>query len=137
MNAPTKVMNNNLSCSTSVYFSLDAPCVGNGDGDADPYTCSLAEMEALVDITDGASGNVSLDPMFVDSDGADNDATTLNDNDWHLTTLSPANVFEGGLDLSAHFTTDKDAKSRTAVVSNAPNNVGAAGWSIGAFEFDQ
>ncbi len=35
-------------------------------------------------------GNVDLDPLFRDPDGPDNDATTWQDNDYHLTHYSPS-----------------------------------------------
>jgi len=54
----------------------------------------------------------------------DDDIDTMGDNDWRLTASSPTEVTQGGLDLSAEFTTDKDGVTRTAP------------WSIGAYEQD-
>jgi hypothetical protein len=78
-----------------------------------------------------ASGNVSDDPVFSDEDGADNDITEIEDNDWHLTpdpppsgSGSPWSVTTGGQDLSASFTQDKDGNDRTV------------SWSMGAYELN-
>jgi hypothetical protein len=69
-----------------------------------------------------ANGNISQDPLFMDRDGPDNNAVTMDDNDWHLTNGSP--VEDAGLNLSGVFTTDRDGKKRTVP------------WSIGAYEKD-
>jgi hypothetical protein len=78
-----------------------------------------------------ASSNVSVDPIFEDANGADNDITEIEDNDWHLTpdpppsgSGSPWSVITGAQDLSAFFTVDKDENDRTI------------SWSMGAYEID-
>jgi len=71
-----------------------------------------------------AGGNISMNAVFVDADGPDNNINTMADNDWHLSSSSPAGVTQGGLDLSADFTTDKDGVTRTVP------------WSMGAYEQD-
>ena len=40
-------------------------------------------------ICEGINGNISTDPLFVDSDGPDNDPNTWEDNDYHLLPGSP------------------------------------------------
>lgn len=88
------------------------------------------------------SGNISIDPLFADIDGTDDDITTIEDNDWHLIASSPVNIRQGGLDGSAEgwgYDTDMEEAPRTNL-SQGPNgnptNTGAAGWSMGAFEKD-
>jgi hypothetical protein len=59
----------------------------------------------------GSNGNINVDPGFVSA------------TDFHLTSGStPTSVSEGGLDLSASFTTDRDGVTRSAP------------WSMGAYE---
>ncbi|MBN1834495.1 MAG: right-handed parallel beta-helix repeat-containing protein [Spirochaetales bacterium] len=74
-----------------------------------------------------ASSNVSVDPVFTDMDGVDDDLATVRDNDWQLTSDSPGQVRTGALDLGAVFTADKDGRQRTGN--------GATGWSMGAYEY--
>jgi Bacterial Ig-like domain len=86
--------------------------------------------QAFTDINDlntmqtQASGNISMSPSFADIDGPDNNITTMDDNNWHLTASSPTQVTQGGLDLSSDFTDDKDGATRTDP------------WSMGAYEQD-
>lgn len=54
--------------------------------------------------------------------------------DFHLQASSPCDVRQGGLDLSALFTIDRDSVPRTAIPTCGPVNSGAAGWSTGAYE---
>lgn len=107
------IRNNNLfDCGTSVYGDFDAACTGNADGDADDTTCTLTEMQALLDFgAGGVSGNIETDPVFVDVDGVDNDIDTTEDNDWHLSGTSPVSITTGGLngiDEGFGFSDDKD-----------------------------
>jgi len=39
--------------------------------------------------TGGGTGNIALDPLFVDPDGPDDDPNTFEDNDYHLSAASP------------------------------------------------
>jgi hypothetical protein len=99
---PVSLRNNDLfGCGTALYFD-----------EAANNLISIADVNALTDTT--ASGNISIDPVFVNLAGGD----------WHLTPSSPPAVTQGGLDLSPAFTIDKDGKARTAP------------WSIGAYELD-
>jgi hypothetical protein len=127
---PLSVRNNNLYNCAVIYFNPGAGCTGNGDGDGDSRTCSVSELNALLNISGGASGNISVDSLFADIDGADNNINTMNDNNWHFSASSPAGVTAGGLNgrdqLPAWpFTTDKGGINRPA--SGNP-------WSIGAYE---
>jgi len=84
------------------------------------YISIIADVNALVDITNGCSGNISEDPMFVNS-------VT---NDLHLSGSSPTSVTEGGLDMS----------SEPYFPNNGMNCVDKDGiarivpWSMGAYE---
>ncbi len=82
----------------------------------------ISVVNGLADTT--ASGNISVDPQFVDRDGADDELSTLVDNDWRLSGSSPPSVTAGGLDLSADFEDDFNDNLRTV------------NWSIGAYELD-
>lgn len=138
----TPVIDNNIiSASTG---SSRQYCIDENNVDADPaslrnnvlFDCATAlyRDELTTDITTisdvnnlantDSSGNISIDPMFVDRDGADNDLTTFADNDWRLSAGTPVSVSEGGLDLSAEFELDLEGKARTVP------------WSIGAYERD-
>jgi hypothetical protein len=115
---PISVRNNDLfSCSTALYF--------------DENTTDLTVV-ADVNVLAGASGNISVDPLFEDIDGTDDDITTMDDNDWHLTVSSPASVATGGIDGGPlgedwGFTTDMDGVIRTG------DNT--TGWTMGAYEY--
>ena len=96
---------------------------------------ALANAAALNGTAAGSTvtGNVSLNPVFVDAANGD----------YRLTGTSPAEILRGGLDLSADFTAlgltaiDLQGTGRTAVLGTpTPTNTGAAGWSMGAYELD-
>ena len=59
---------------------------------------TVAAAEADL-IAEGASAvaNVELDPAFEDVDGADDDITTVEDNDWHLSAATSAEITNGGI----------------------------------------
>jgi hypothetical protein len=127
------VLQNNdlLSCATALYMDY---VDGTGCATNDVCNTSIADVNVAGNTTQGAAesaaGNVNVDPLFVDIDGADNDINTMDDNDWHLSAGSPASVTAGGLNgLDQNpawtFTTDKDGVTRPA--SGNP-------WSIGAYE---
>jgi hypothetical protein len=126
---PLSLRNNDLFNCDVVYVDYEMGCTGNADGDNNAQTCTLAEMNALSDITVvGVSNNISVDPLLADIDGADNQLATLNDNDWHFSAGSSASVTAGGLngvDEGWSFSTDTDNVVRPA--SGKP-------WSIGAYE---
>ncbi len=72
-----------------------------------------------------AGGNIDSDPVFADLDGTDNDVSTIDDNDWHLTAGSPAEVKGGGSTFfNDQFNYDRDDNPRDGA------------WSIGAYEQD-
>jgi hypothetical protein len=109
---PVVFHNNDLfGCPTALY---------RDEGTTD--ITSLDAVNALTDTTIG--GNVSIDPAFVNMNGPDGDINNFADNDWHLSSNSPMEVTQGGLDLSNLFTTDKDGVTRTVP------------WSMGAYELD-
>jgi len=86
---------------------------------------------ASVNSNGHAEGNVDVDPLFVDIDGPDDDITTMDDNDWHLSASSPESIRTGGLNGSTDawtFTEDRDGSTRTGD--------GSIGWSMGAYEQD-
>jgi hypothetical protein len=124
------LQNNDLfSCATALYLDF---VDGTGCAANDVCNTSIANVNLAANTTQGAAGsasaNVSVDPVFADIDGADNDINTMGDNDWHLSAGSPASVKAGGLngiDQGWSFTTDKDGVTRPA--SGNP-------WSIGAYE---
>ena len=98
---PAQFTNNNLfACQTALYHD-----------EAITEITTISDVNALLDITGGTGGNISVDPLFVSAD------------DLHLTASSPASVTQGGLDLSTYFTNDKDGLERTIP------------WSIGAYEY--
>ena len=112
---PLRVRNNNLfGCSPTVAINYSGTCGGT-------QYCTLAQLNALSSVNFG--GNVALNPVFTDADGADNDANTLLDNDYSLNSGTPAGVTGGGRDNSGLFTTDFVGTTRTTP------------WSIGAYEY--
>jgi len=87
-------------------------------------------------------GNVNIDnsanQLFTSINGSDGNLLTMADNDWRLkTTGTICNVRGGGL-VIAGYSIDKDGLNHTSALPAActPSNVGAAGWSMGAFEKD-
>ena len=113
---PAAVMNNDLvECPSALY----ADFIGGSGGNC-PFNSSFnclvdaAAVNALTDMTIGSSGNVSVDPLFADP----------GEPDYHLSTNSPVEVRQGGLDLSADFIDDFDGALRTVP------------WSMGAYEQD-
>jgi len=128
---PAAVRHNAIVGFTAAYYDLDAGC---GGGSA----CSVAQLNALA-FPSGGGGNVDTAPVYVDVDGADEDLTTMGDNDWRFVVqASTCALREGGLDGVAAgfgFTADLLGATRTAAVACGPGN-GGGGWSIGALESD-
>jgi len=58
-------------------------------------------------------GNIDLDPLFVDPDGADDDPNTWQDNDYHLSAISMCNN-RGAMDNDYAWRTDIDGEPRVA-----------------------
>lgn len=96
---PLSVKNNDLTGCTTLY--VDDGVIEISD---------IAGVNALSD-TD-ASGNISIPPNL---DSAQ---------DYRLTSTSPVEVRQGGLDLSSDFVTDIEGNTRTVP------------WSMGAYEYD-
>jgi len=107
--------NDFYNCGTGLYY--------------DDWATSVTALSTTITTGDDPDnslldrGNVAVNPMFNDEDGAGNNISYITDNDWSLSASSPASVIEGGLDLSVYFTDDKDGTSRTTP------------WSIGAYEY--
>jgi hypothetical protein len=76
--------------------------------------------------------DLSLDPRLVDRDGADNDPTTLEDNDYHLAADSPC-IDAGSGSVSGLPATDLDGHKR--IIDG--NHDGSAKVDLGAYEFGQ
>jgi len=112
---PATVNNNDIFGFSYAFIDQDGGCGGG-------QVCTIEQMEALLDMT--ASGNVSLDPVLEDADGADDDPATMEDNLWALTPTSPPEVTGGALDLSADYEDDFTGADRTDP------------WSMGAYEYD-
>lgn len=130
---PTAFQNNNVFGCTNLYY----------DGATNITVANFASQAAQMDGSSGtlpSYGNVNVDdsgPLFVDYDGADNDATTWADNDLRIRATAACNVRGGGQNLSASLTQDKDQVTRTiTAIGCTPTNTGATNWSIGAFERD-
>lgn len=119
---PAVFANNDVSasCATALYSvasgsvtSVNAPTSING------AATTLA-----------AAGNVSLSPVFVSA------------TDWHLTSASPAELLQGGVDTTLQNyggsynvpLVDMDGIVITPVLTLNPGNPGAAGLSMGAYE---
>jgi len=126
---PTSLRNNDLFDCAVLYSDYEAKC---GDLGNSSSCTNITQVNNLV----GASNNVSVDPQFVSTGGTDNNAATVEGNDWHFTPStrttpgSPASVTASGLNgidqiPSWSFVTDKDGVMRPA--SGTP-------WSIGAYE---
>ena len=122
---PASVRNNNLyGCATALYLDY-----GTSTNCATGATCitSITNVNILNDTT--TSGNISTDSILEDIDGADDDISTMQDNDWHFSDLSPGVLTFGGLngvdDGGWGFTDDMDSTTRPT--SGNP-------WSIGAYE---
>jgi hypothetical protein len=127
---PASLHNNDLWNCAVAYLDAAGGCTGNADGDNNAFTCALSEVNALTDIPEGVGGNISVDPLFADIDGVDNNINTMADNDWHFSATSPASVTRGGLNGRDQapvwtFTTDREGRARPS--SGLP-------WSIGAYE---
>ncbi len=126
---PASVRNNNFSsCPKAIYWGQSNICPGNADGDNNPATCALAEMEAFIGVQ-GSSNTADLETsIFVDIDGPDNNILTMGDNSWRLRSSAPASIKTGGLngnDLGWGITSDLAGKVRPP--AGAP-------WSKGAYE---
>lgn len=131
---PSSVQNNNLfGCTNALYR----------DNDTATNVTNLTTSITLPTGTLGSMGNISIgnagNQLFVNMNGADSTLSTMNDNDWRLTTNAAiCDVRAGGLDLSSLFLVDKIGISRTTtnLAGCTPGNTGAANWSIGAYEND-
>jgi hypothetical protein len=128
---PAALQNNDIfDCPTALYADAD----GNG------FLLTAADLNdysrTTQDIVSPSENNISDDALLVDIDGADDDPTTPQDNDWALSSASPAEVVLGGLN-GAHssagwgYTTDFSGALRSPL-----DDTGIEGWSMGAHEYD-
>ncbi len=136
--SPHGLNNNNIfDCSTALYRDAD----GSGN------LTAIADVNDWNNTTGSSSyfstGNISIDMInnsgnyyFTDWEGADNNADTLLDNDWTLTSDAPVNIRGGALDLSSLFTVDYSGTARTTSIPTGMTNGDASGWSMGAYERD-
>jgi hypothetical protein len=110
---PLSLRNNNFfGCPTALFKNFQS---GN--------ITAIFPLESLLDMT--ASGNESMSVTFA--------------SDYRLAITAHPNVSQGGLDGIAEgwgFSSDKSGNMRTAAKPGNPSNIGAAGWSMGAFELN-
>jgi len=117
---PSSICNNDIFSCNKKYFDAD----GNGELTIDQIN---NYNNTTQDTSSPSNGNISVQPIFADIDGADNDISTLEDNDWRITPASPTIITQGGLNGVTEgwgFDIDMNSNNRTAY------------WSIGAYEFD-
>jgi hypothetical protein len=85
------------------------------------------------------AGNVSVNPMFVDADGADNDPATAVDNDYRLNATSPCVDAGDSTAVPADVTVDLDGEARFVDIASMPDTgvpvlPGGTVVDMGAFE---
>lgn len=138
---PQTVKNNNIHGFNSLYIDEGSTSITDVSTNVSNSTTSTLAARGNVSID---MGNVSGTWLFNDVDGADNSIKTTNDNNFRLTSSTPLNIREGGLNLSGESIFPVNGSSqpvdlagtvRTAGTTSA-TNISAAGWSIGAYELD-
>ena len=118
----------------SSLLMTDSIISGNIDGPAEVnYSCVLGGWAGV------GSNNISLDPLFVDPDGLDNDASTFGDNDYHLSSSSPCiDAGNNSLIPPDEFDLDQDGN----MLESLPHDLDAgprvrnASVDMGAYESD-
>jgi hypothetical protein len=110
---PLSLRNNNFfGCPTALFKNFQS---GN--------LTAIFPIESLNDMT--AVGNESMSVTFTAG--------------YRLSITAHPNITQGGLDGNVQgwgFGNDKDGSVRTTAKPGNPNNIGAAGWSMGAFELN-
>lgn len=121
---PASLKNNDFyNCRNALYRDHDGTLITN-----------IANVNAFA----FAQGNVNLDPVFQLPISV---SISWFQADHRLTSGSPVNITQGGIDgnLSGWpFSDDLNEISRTNLTegpNDNPTNTGAAGWSIGAYEY--
>ncbi len=84
---------NKASSGGGVYRYAGSPtlrdCIVWGNTSSGLYGTGLVATYSDVQGGFAGTGNINVDPRFVDADGADNDPNTWADNDYHLSLASP------------------------------------------------
>lgn len=118
----------------SSLLMTDSIISGNIDGPAEVnYSCVLGGWAGV------GSNNISLDPLFVDPDGLDNDASTFGDNDYHLSSSSPCiDAGNNSLIPPDEFDLDQDGNMLESLPHDldADPRVRNAAVDMGAYESD-
>ena len=125
---PAAIRNNSLANCPVLYDDEGT----NPRSDVNAGTVSTGEGTQTL----ATWGNISVVPDFVNLTGGDT-LVNISTNNWSLASAFPA-LAQGGIDGSAGgwgFTGDFASSTRTNATTDNPSNSGAAGWSIGAFEF--
>ncbi|HVP12004.1 MAG TPA: right-handed parallel beta-helix repeat-containing protein [Phycisphaerae bacterium] len=140
-----------LACSEYANPSL-TNCILWGDTPQEVYLDSSTLTMTYCDVQGGWSGvgNINADPLFADPDGLDNDPSTGQDNDYHLSLGSPcidagdnAAVPLDTLDLDGDGDTTEplpfDLGGHVRLVDNPAAPDTGAGWppivDMGAYEY--
>jgi hypothetical protein len=127
---PQALQNNDIyNCPSGLYYDADGSGYLFSAAEINNYTLTTQDAGALSD------SNTDVDAILADPDGPDDDQATLQDNDWRLSSGSPATVTSGGLN-GAHsnagwgFNTDFNGWSRSPL-----DDSNTTGWSMGAYEY--
>jgi len=92
-----------------LWGNTDGSGLGHGIGGVPPTTTYTDRQD-----NGGGVGNIDEDPLFVDPDGADDDANTFADNDYHLSPNSPCiNAGDPNGDYTGQ--TDLDGEDRVLI----------------------
>jgi hypothetical protein len=78
-----------------------------------PGSVAGVEYSCIQDWDEGGTGNIALDPEFVDPNGPDGDPSTTWDNDYRLSPGSPS-IDSGSNEALEHPRLDRDGKLRIA-----------------------
>jgi len=105
-----------------VYCESSSPTISNcilwGNTPAQIHLSAATPTVSFCDTQDGwvstraDSGNISMNPLFVDPDGPDNDWTTWEDNDYHIQMNSPCRDAGDPSLVPAEDETDIDGEPR-------------------------
>jgi hypothetical protein len=105
--------------------------------DTGTQLASIADVETYLALGANGGGNIEADGsvnQVLSATGADRLLETLHDNNWRLADTADCALKQGGR-VIAGVTLDYTGATRTATLTCGPTNAGAAGWSIGAYEY--